>query len=175
MPDRAPEHLYVLRLARDGRSVEGAFPISGMERLAGLLHSTHGVAGYVLNFGLDAASRPQVDGRIRASLEVICQRCLKPMTATLDLEVRLGIVRTEAEAVALPEDREPLQIDDETVPLGVLLEDELILGLPAAPLHPAGACRPPAGADHDQTEAEAADNPFAVLSVLKSKDPSGEG
>lgn len=137
--------VHAFRMARDGSWRQGEMAISHMPRFAPLLCSDQGVARFELEFGVDSQSRPIVTGRIQAAVTLICQRCLEPMTAELDLKVRLGIVRSEAEAVALPEDREPLQLETEMVSLTALVEDELILGLPAAPRHPLGRCRPPAG------------------------------
>ncbi len=53
-------------------------------------------------------------------------------------------MRSDEEAAAVTKEREPLTLRSESVSLAELVEDELILGLPAAPHHPAGSCRPPA-------------------------------
>lgn len=176
MSEPASELVYALRLARTGASLEGDLEISSMRRLAPLLVTDRGAAHYSLVFGLDAQSRPTVFGRVGASLEVICQRCLEPMTAALDVEVRLGIVRSESEAVALGDDVEPLLMEDETVSLLGMVEDEIILALPAAPLHPAGACLPPVDMNRvPAAESAADDNPFAGLSALKGKKGARDG
>ncbi len=143
MPERPAELVHPFRMARDGSSRRGEIALSLMPRLGALLCNDQGAARFELDFHLDAQSRPVVTGRIQACVELICQRCLEPMKLALDLEVRLGIVRSDAEAVALPVEREPLLVEDGTVSLAALLEDELILGLPPVPLHPAGRCRPP--------------------------------
>ncbi|MDH3317453.1 MAG: YceD family protein [Gammaproteobacteria bacterium] len=145
MPERPAELVYPFRMARDGSSRRGKIALSLMPRASALLCNDQGEARFELDFHLDAQSRPVVTGRIQACVELICQRCLEPMNLELDLEVRLGIVRSDAEAVALPDEREPLLVEDGSVSLAALLEDELILGLPPAPLHPAGRCRPPGG------------------------------
>lgn len=144
MPERSAELVHVFRMARDGATRRGEIALSLMSRLTPLLCSDAGCARYELDFELDSQSRPLVTGRIEASLDLICQRCLEPMTAELELDVRLGIVRSDEEAVALPKEREPLLVDADTISLAKLVEDEIILGLPAAPLHPPGRCRPPA-------------------------------
>ncbi len=143
MPQRPAELVHPFRMARDRSSRRGKIALSLMPRLSALLCNDQGAARFELDFDLDAQSRPVVTGRIQASVELICQRCLEPMNLELDLDVRLGIVRSDAEAVALPDEREPLLVEDGSISLTALLEDELILGLPPAPLHPAGRCRPP--------------------------------
>ena len=137
------ELVHITRMARDGASRRGEIAISRMSRLLPLLCDNQGAVQFELDFALDSQSRPRVTGRIRATLEVICQRCLEPMRLELDLDVRLGIVKSDDEAVALTDGSEPLTLDGDTVSLATLVEDELILGLPPAPLHPQGRCRPP--------------------------------
>jgi uncharacterized protein len=144
MPQSSAELVDAYRMARAGSSRRGEIALSRMSRLAPLLCNDQGVARFELDFHLDSQSRPLVTGRIQAKLELICQRCLEPLVLELDLELRLGIVRSDEEAVALRDTREPLTLESGTVSLSALVEDELILGLPAAPLHPAGSCRPPA-------------------------------
>jgi uncharacterized protein len=107
-------------------------------------------------------------GQIRATLEVVCQRCLEPMPVEVKSEVRLGIVRRESEAVALPPEYEPLQVDGERISLLSVVEDELILALPVAPLHPPGRCQPPRHLHRGEVRnGTAAESPFAVLAVAK--------
>lgn len=167
MPERPAELVHPFRMARDGSSRRGEIALSLMSRLVSLLCNDQGAAQFELNFGLDAQSHPVVSGRIQASVELICQRCLEPMKLELELAVRLGIVRSDAEAVALPSEREPLLVEDGTVSLAALVEDELILGLPSAPLHPTGRCQPPG---RIPTEKEAAVvEPMAGLDFVRKK------
>lgn len=150
MAETSPELVHAYRLARAGASRGGEIAVSRMSRLASLLCDDQGAARYQLDFYLDAQSRVLVSGRVQATLAVICQRCLEPMHLDLDLELRLGIVRSDEEAIALAKQYEPLMVTDDAVSLATLVEDELILGLPTAPLHPAGSCRPPLGIQGDE-------------------------
>jgi uncharacterized metal-binding protein YceD (DUF177 family) len=72
------------------------------------------------------------------------------MRLDLNLELRLGIVRSYEESVALCEDCEPLMLNNDSVSLATLVEDELILGLPAAPHHSPGSCRLPAASPSEE-------------------------
>ena len=138
------ERVNPFRMATDGVSRRGEIPLSGMSRLAPLLSDDAGSAQFELFFHLDSHSRPVITGSVQARLEVICQRCLEPMSLDLNLAIALGIVRSDEEAVAVLKEREPLTLTGDTVSLAELVEDELILALPGAPVHPAGSCRPPA-------------------------------
>ena len=51
-----------------------------------------GVAVIDLQFGRDEESRACVTGRITATTEVICQRCMGPLNLELAADVSLGIV-----------------------------------------------------------------------------------
>ena len=168
MPESTLQFVHAMRLARTGSSLDGEVALSRMARLAPLLQSLDGTVRFELCFDLDEASRPVALGQIRAKLEVVCQRCLEPMPVEIESEVRLGIVRRESEAVALPPEYEPLQVDGERISLLAVIEDELILALPSAPLHPPGRCQPPRqsrrGVVKNGTEAK---SPFAVLAAAK--------
>ncbi len=146
MPDSSAELVDAYRMARAGSSRRGEIALSRMSRLAPLLSDVQGAARYELEFHLDSQSRPLVTGRIRARLELICQRCLEPLVLDLDLDLRLGIVRSDEEAVALGDGREPVTLETGEVSISALVEDELILGLPAVPLHPSASCRSPVNA-----------------------------
>lgn len=171
MPEPSVERVHAYRMARDGSSRRGEIALSGMTRLTPLLCNDHGSARFELDFNLDSQFRPVVTGRVQAALELICQRCLEPMSLDLDLELRLGIVRSDEEAVALPAEYEPLVLKTDTISLAALVEDELILGLPPAPLHPAGSCRPPVEAPASE-ETSGVDQ-FSDLAVVSGKQKKG--
>lgn len=150
MSEPSAEYVNAYRMAREGAFRRGEIAVSRMSRLAPLLCNDEGKARFELDFQLDSRSRPLVTGRVRATLELTCQRCLEPMRLDLDLELRLGIVRSYEESVALCEDCEPLILNSDSVSLTTVVEDELILGLPAAPHHPPGSCRPPAASPSEE-------------------------
>jgi uncharacterized protein len=146
-----------------------------MPRLAPLLTSLEGEAAFALAFRLDEEHRPVVGVEVQAELSLSCQRCMRPMRLPVDAAATLAVVSGPDEAERLPEELDPLLLEDDRVALRSLIEDELILAVPNAPMHPASECSvrletvnaDPEGAE--QTTAEPArDNPFAVLASLKS-------
>jgi uncharacterized protein len=189
MSKALPERIYPLRLAHHGESLAGSVLCARMPRLAELLHEGRGRVDFELRFGYDdgAANGGQacVLGRIDARLEVICQRCLEPMDILVGRDVRLAVLREDAEVASLDAAFEPLLIGDEPIALSGLLEDELILAMPDFSRHPSGECEMPPGADtvHDSEVIGAAgegphrdtagksgkDNPFRVLESIKSR------
>ena len=88
------------------------------------------------------------------------------MELALSADVKLCIVRDPREAPA--EGFEPLELDGETVATQALIEDELLLALPAAPTHPPGACEAPGARRQGETAPDRA-SPFAGLRDLIDK------
>ena len=113
---------------------------------------------------------------------VLCQRCLEPMGIDVERQVRLALVRGDAEAAALDATYDPWLADDQPVSLSGLLEDELILAMPNFCRHPRGECEMPRGGNavergEQSGERQDADtagesgqvNPFSALEPLKSR------
>jgi len=155
-------------LARDHERLSGKLKCADLERLASLAHLATGEARYDLSFAPDDHGRPVVRGTVGVHVEMICQRCLEPMELEVSSGVRLVGVRSDDDAKALDRRFEPLLLTDKGVSVVRLVEDELLLALPAAPTHAAGSgCelarryRAPDGARP---------TPFADLTPLKRFD-----
>lgn len=163
-----PERVFPIRLARSGSTLAGRLAVHRMARLADMLHGARSRASIDLRFGFDGTGIACVRGNIEAELDLLCQRCLNPMSILVKREMTLAIVESEDEAARVDSSYEPLLVGEEAVVLANLVEDELILSLPDFPRHPAGECVMPPGADAVQdTDPEPDENPFAVLQNLK--------
>ena len=154
-----------LCLAREGECLNGQFSLKEFQRLEALLSDDLGELVYNLNFSVDAKGICCIGGELKATVNVICQRCLEPMQIEVNHTVSLGIVRDMAEATRLAPEYEPLVLAEETLSLIELVENELILALPFSTTHAAGNCP---GSDilaqinHNQIQ-----SPFAILARLK--------
>jgi uncharacterized protein len=167
MSRRLPDLVEPLALAERGAHLEGILDLARLTRLGrDLAHATGGVAVW-LDFVRDEQGRPQVTGRIRATLALTCQRCLEPMEVPLDLEVGLGLLPSDADAQHLSPGIEPLLVGEEPVSLVQLVEDELLLALPAVPMHPPAVCRGTAALAAGAAPGRP-DSPFAALEALRS-------
>lgn len=174
MSAHLPEFIEPLRLAELGRVLRGRLSLSRFRRLAQSLSAADGEAQVVLAFGKDELGRPQVTGTVKAELELICQRCLEPMTLPVVAEVRLGLVSSEAEEEQLAPGFEALPVGAGPVCVADVVEDELILGLPLVPMHrPAQCGAANAYAVEVGEGAQAPENPFAVLARLKKGGEDG--
>ena len=109
--------------------------------------------------------KPGVRVSMRAQVKVPCQRCLKPLPLELELACAFEWVENESEqALRDADDEWDAVIAAEQVDLLPLLEDELLLAVPFAPMHP--ACRSGVASEADE-EAGGKVSPFAVLAGLK--------
>ena len=170
-----PDFADPLRLCALGKVYEGTVALAVLPRLAPLLTSSEGEAAFVLAFETDAQRRPVVSVGVRAALLVRCQRCLQPMTVNVDSESQLAVVSGPDEAERLPDELDPLLVEQGRLQLRSLIEDELILAVPAAPLHAPADCDVDLNAlnrfDGDEAEEleNTRENPFAALAKLKNE------
>ena len=168
-----PDFADPLRLCALEKAYEGAIPLADLARLAPLLTSSEGEAAFALAFRMDPDRGPVVRVEVRAKLPVQCQRCLETMPLTVESSSTLGVVSGPDEAERLPDDLEPLLVGDDRLALRSLVEDELLLAVPAAPMHPPEECTvrlDELNADPRQSSdvaQEGAGNPFAALAGWK--------
>lgn len=166
MLDCLPERVEPLGLADVGRSFRGKLPVRCFERLAPLLHSNEGELAVRLEFRLDERRIRTVKGTVEGELNLVCQRCLNRMQFPVDLKFSLGVVSSEAEIDRLPDGYEPLLVSGESIPTRALVEDEVLLAIPAIPVHEDGMGGCETG--YRNPEIPEKENPFAVLKKLKS-------
>ena len=178
MSQRLPEFIEPYRLAENRRVLKGELSIANMKRLAPLLVSNAGNVDVDLVFGVDETGQANVKGKVHTKVSMQCQRCMKTMELPIDAKVSLAFVSTEEQAQDLPSHYEPLIVEDETSLTG-LVEDEIILALPAVPLHEPEQCsvKGQFSSSVQDTTTESAvegkterENPFAVLEKLRKKD-----
>ena len=172
-----PRQLSLLRFAETAGALGGVWPAADLVRLgadappagAAEVHwSAQGERRAV------AGDSPQTWLHVQAHTEVelVCQRCLGPMTLVLDAQRSFRFVRDEEEATRLDEESED---DVLALPkrglldLHELVEDELILALPLVPRHDVCPEPLPLPANVPDEEEVAPPNPFQALAVLKRK------
>ncbi len=109
-------------------------------------------------------------GRISAPLEARCQRCLEWMSWPVDVVLEL-VALNKAPLAQHDEDADWIELADGLLPLRQMLEDEVLLNCPFAPLHELADC---AAADSVSGAGVASDRkqPFAGLAdLLKHREP----
>jgi len=124
-------------LARLGEPRAGELALAKLTRLAGLLSSPGGAVNASVSVQSRAGGSLELALECSAEVELICQRCLEPMTCMVAGAVRYEVFE-EGQSERRDEDQtglEHLVLDGGRVNLAHLIEEELIVSLPLAPRH----------------------------------------
>ncbi len=164
----------VFDLAQTGEARSGVLSIGTMPRLQPQLAAgADGEVRYTLQGLTDAQRRPAARLTLHATLSLPCTHCDKPVPFVLDAQRDYYFVRDERalEVIDVDDAEEEPLVGDKRFDLAQLIEDELILGLPIAPRHP--ACQDEieaaeAASGSEAGQAAPTQRPFAVLASLKS-------
>jgi DUF177 domain-containing protein len=142
-----------------GRLAEVLFDAGAGQQRGGMIH--YCVTGFVTPKD-QPALRLEVDGEI----SLCCQRCLGPLAYPLAVQRELVLVAgaDEFEQAADEPDSVDMVPLVARIDLRELVEEEVLLALPLAPRHPAGACRSSAA---EQAPSPPGASPFAALARLK--------
>jgi uncharacterized protein len=156
--------------AESGRTLRGKAQVSDFPRLRDALADTRGALDYAVTGVHDDKGRPALRLEMRGCLLVRCQRCLGVLEWPVAIDATLVLARSLQEMEA-----EPIDADDADwvlgargMPVGDLLEDELLLAVPYAPRHE--QCR---AANAGDSATEGGSSPFAGLKGLVGDRPAG--
>lgn len=172
LSDPLPNTLDVRRATARGVTVSGSLNLPELPRFQALLAGDGGTAWAQLEFARDEESRPVIALKVSAQVSVTCQRCLQPMPLELSGETRLGIVWSDDQARHLPRHLDPLIVPEEGCNLWEIVEEELILLLPAYSYHETEDCKQILSGYSEPApvpgEGARKPNPFEVLAQLKA-------
>jgi len=132
------------RLARDRGLVTGTLDVGSSDRLADRVAEGEASVSWRIAGTADEVGRPALEISIDGDVVLTCQRCLSDFAMPVAHRTVAVLARSESDADALDaqSDREVLVADHPLDPVE-LIEDELLLTLPYAPMHEAGACSGP--------------------------------
>lgn len=153
-----------LEFAQKSHSIRGTIAPRDLERLQDMLFSNDGSLNYQLQGGINAQGKPELRLALEGELMLACQRCMGGLKHRVDSVSRLVIVSGE-EMMPAPDDEqddEDFLVADPRFDVVALIEDEILLGLPMAPLHDTAECGANAVAATEKRE-----SPFKVLQGLK--------
>ena len=167
MPEDGSKPVNVAVLADAGSTIELSVPVEKLERIAEYLASRAGmVTGSVSLFREEGRIVAEVG--LATTLSLRCQRCLKTMLLPIDSRSRVALVGSEEEATRIPPELETALAPDGRLRLADLVEEELLLALPAAPRHP-GACPGEERKEVQESISQTSQRPFAGLGDLLGK------
>jgi uncharacterized protein len=180
-----PKTVDLRRFARESQRVDGAFAIRRLVRLLEGLpeqplvrevsvaaEQDIGVVWYSLTGQMQLGRKPQVVLKVQAQILLTCQRCMQPLTFTVNESVLFDVVRQES-AINDTNDAEPFDPDtpEELVAeprfdIEQLIEDQLILAVPYVPKHEScGAASSPVEEEPETPRV----SPFGLLAALKGR------
>jgi uncharacterized protein len=122
-------------LANRGVTLGGELDIGKLTRLKSLLHSDVGSVSATLRF------RQRTDGWLateldyRATVELVCQRCLEPFRQELADTAHVVLADAASVPAAVPAGSEPFELEDGRLQPAELVEEELIVAIPLVPKH----------------------------------------
>ena len=153
-----------LEFAQKQQQITDNFAPNSLNRLAQTLALTDENAQLAnINFTITGDTKrfrqPSLHLHIKSSLPVICQRCLDEMSVDIALDFDYLLSNSPADDVEDSDEIDWLEISAE-MSVRDLVEDELLLAMPIAPVHEAGCSK------HSMQSGEKP-NPFAVLKQLK--------
>ena len=162
-----PREAELRTWASRGIEVEGDVLVSRMPRLQAVVERGEKPALASLRCWKDQQNRYIVDVRVQMTVVLECQRCLSHCELELVTQSRLCVVWNEDSIKELPLGYEPL-VAGVVSDLHALVEEELLLALPAVPMHDLGDCEDVSRAFGDSTMnvAEKDESPFASLGTL---------
>ena len=175
MSNTALPHEAELRIwASRGIEVEGDVLMTRMPRLQAVVASGDRPAYATLRCWKDEQDRYIVDVTVQVIVALECQRCLSQCELELATQSSLCVVWNEDSIKELPSGYDPL-IAGDVSDLHALVEEEILLALPAVPMHDVGACEGVLRVSGDSLMdvVEEKKSPFAALGVLL-KTPDAE-
>ncbi|MEQ1773057.1 MAG: YceD family protein [Burkholderiales bacterium] len=157
------------KFSREQQTERGTLPIAGFVRLRDSLFSAPDageVVAYHVAGGVDALARPVLRLTVSCRLLLRCQRCLKALPHDLAIDTTLRLVGESSLDAEMSDDPdEPDCIAASTaLDLAALIEDEVLLALPAYPRHEESRCNGSGGADEVAGANNVSD--FSALSKL---------
>lgn len=160
-----PDWIHPFKAAQARREFAGSMALAGMERLKDVLADPGDAEiDFSVALALDDQAQVRAEVRVSGSVPLVCQRTLKTYEHRIESRSVLGLVADERAAEGLPEDYEPLLVDDARVRLQDLVCEEILLGLPLVP-------RAPDSEPLGEERAAAAETykPFAGLAEMAAK------
>ncbi len=170
---RLPFRVDPFRFAHDAVELDSQLHLTQMKRLSAILYRPEGLITVKLAFALDVLGVSSLLGSVQADLELVCQRCLKPMRVDVNTSLALGFARSIAGLEQIPSELEPVRVEGGQVNLLELLEDEIMLALPQIPRHAENECllrHKPEAPNSESHRPQKRENPFSVLAGLKKSE-----
>jgi uncharacterized protein len=141
MTIKLPKYIDPIKLADRETKLSGNLSIKDLPRLKELLVDQNGDIAVDLELGRDQEGYYFIRGKAAGILHLQCQRCLEGMDYPLAITISLSPVMSDASAKGLPSRYEPIFIEDDSIVISTLIEDEIMIALPMIPKHDVADCK----------------------------------
>jgi uncharacterized protein len=171
MPDGASKLRDVNQLSDTGAAFEYELAVAQLPGFPLHTSAGEGTVRARLRFGREQGW-PTAHVALEAEVEMICQRCLRPMRVRVSADSPVLLVDSEQAAEEAPDGSETFLAAEGRISLAALIAEELLLALPIVPLHEPGTpCAPSVPrAEHEPAAAPVpATRPFADLRALMER------
>lgn len=167
-----PDYVNPRRLADQEMSLKGVISAEAFKRTADVASITDSGVEASLRFFVDEENIRVIAGDVTADITLDCQRCLTPVTITVTSHFEVAIVASDESAKNVPRHYEPVIVEEDTMELAPLIEEELLLAVPMYAYHESCDVQMTYGEDEIAAEVEeTTPNPFQVLESLKVGKP----
>jgi uncharacterized protein len=157
--------LDVEELASQRAILAGVVDPASMPRLLEIVTTRPSAIAYHIEFARDVSRRPKLIGHVEGILPLICQRCLERLDWFFDRRFESVVIGNEQEETG---GLDAVVCSGGRIELEPIVEDELLLALPNAPVHPRGSCEaPPIRGAREQPRSRHS-NPFSALRELRA-------
>ncbi|HAD08633.1 MAG TPA: hypothetical protein DCF62_04060 [Porticoccaceae bacterium] len=136
-----PQWVIPLKLAAQGATLTGVVPWKNLDRLGEAVAAVSDPVQAGLRFFCDDSGYRVVEGRLDATLQLECQRCLRNMTWRLSAEVNWVVELDESNVSRLPKRYDPWLIVEQEANLHAAIEEELLLAMPIVAYHEPEDCQ----------------------------------
>ncbi len=170
-----PEYVDTRKIFQQHAVITGTVALARLDRFRGLLASDAGSVRVELEFFDDESGQHIISGKLRAEVEVLCQRCLEPIGIVLHDDIKLALLKDESKSAMLNPELDPWICADTKLELASMVEEQLMLCMPIVSFHESAHCNSALGQSNsgmlvDDDNVAASENPFAVLKSLQTKD-----
>ena len=160
-------------LARQSREWHGSVPLSDFDRLSVELRSDDRVVDVKLAFSRNENGHVRMKGFAAVEAVIACHRCSESVPTTIRADVDALVVRSIILAKALAQESDVIIAAESSIAIAELIEDDLIMSVPWRVCENADDCprfsANPLDRNHDETDAESTQKPFANLRQLLNR------
>ena len=156
------------KLVTRGEALEGETDAARWARVRDqLAPAGSAIVSWRIEGGHDSLGRPMLTVMVEGRIQLVCQRCLQAFEASIEQRSELLLARDDAELAQLDAGEREVLLASTPLDAATLVEDELLLSLPFAPMHPEAQCPAARTTGSGVVQEQGTASPFARLAALK--------